>query len=44
MKKIIRVISSIALGAMMLLSCEKSEADKYMDEAKRVLTDASGTE
>lgn len=44
MKKIIRVISSIALGAMMLVSCEKSDADKYMDEAKRVLTNASGTE
>ena len=27
-----------------MMSCEKSEADKYMNEAKRVLTDASGTE
>lgn len=44
MRRLLKLISSITLGAMLLVSCEKSEADKYMDEAKRVLTDASGTE
>ena len=44
MRRLLKLISSITLGALIMVSCEKSEADKYMDEAKRVLTDASGTE
>ena len=44
MRRLLKLISRITLGALIMVSCEKSEADKYMDESKRVLTDASGTE
>ena len=44
MRRLLKLISSITLGALIMVSCEKSEADKYMNAAKRVLTDASGTE
>lgn len=44
MRRLLKLISSITLGALIMVSCEKSEADQNIDEAKRVLSDASGTE